>query len=71
LGGGGGLAVELLQKSAINNFSKGVLGISHVWDKIIKVTGSVALFCFLRTFIIERQPPQVLKKETKFGVVIR
>lgn len=25
----------------------------------------------VKTFIIERQPPQVLKKETKFGVVIR
>lgn len=29
------------------------------------------LLLFARTFVIEKQPPQVLKKETKFGVVIR
>ena len=33
------------------------------------LTGFVCLFC--RTFIIEKQPPQVLKIQTKFGVAVR
>lgn len=28
-------------------------------------------FLYHRTFIIEKQPPQVLKIQTKFGVVVR
>ena len=37
----------------------------------IKSTEQFSFFPVYRTFIVERQPPQVLKKETKFGVVIR
>lgn len=37
----------------------------------MKNTDQFSFFSVYRTFIVERQPPQVLKKETKFGVVIR
>ena len=37
----------------------------------LKSTEQFSFFPVYRTFIVERQPPQVLKKETKFGVVIR
>lgn len=38
----------------------------------VKISARNLMLWFLtKTFIIERQPPQVLKKETKFGVVIR
>lgn len=38
----------------------------------VKVSARNLMQWFLtKTFVIEKQPPQVLKKETKFGVVIR
>ncbi|CAH3015821.1 unnamed protein product [Porites evermanni] len=38
----------------------------------VKISAKNMMQWFLsKTFIVERQPPQVLKKETKFGVVIR